>query len=593
MIAPGASLQSRYRILRQIGGGGMAEVYLAEDTRLPGRRCAIKEMSPAQLAPQNRQWAILAFQQEAQILARLAHTGLTAVTDFFAEGGNWYLVMEYVDGETLEDRLERTPGKCLALPDALHIVYQLCDVLEYLHQQNPPVIFRDLKPGNVMLTLQGDVKLIDFGVARFFKPGQTRDTVNLGTPGFAAPEQYGGKGQTDPRTDVYSLGVLLHHVLTGYDPAATPFNLPPAQTINSAVPAEIEAIIQRAIQIAPDLRFQSMAELRQALSDVMRVPTMPLAPLVPATPVAQPYRTPTVLMPPQPVAHPNQGMWIGLGAAAIILVSIAMFGWLKDRQPSPAPTNTPRPVTVTRTVTSAPKSSLVPTSTKLPTQTQQPTWTPTSRPTVTPVFLAYVDDFDKLDDNMWTISTANGVRLNASNSALMAVRGSIYSSAWGEETAIRLRRPVDLSGVKATLEWKTMIHTDAMWMLVYQGIRNTAADRYLVFDCGPRDLLDKSGCVVNLRRISDSKYVWGPVSLGSVAKGVWHTFTMVNPAPRYVEFYVDGVKVSYKAFSPSEWNGMDSAEAEWLVMGWPQDNDNKRGYNTIHAALDYFSYQVP
>jgi len=202
MLQSGSMLQSRYRILRRIGGGGMGMVYLAEDTRLPGRMCAIKEMSPAQLAPQDRNWAINGFRQEAQMLANLNHPGLTSVTDFIPEAGNWYLVMDYVEGETLQERLKRARGGRLSLDEVLNITRQLCDVLEYLHRQSPSVVFRDLKPGNVMLTPQGEVKLIDFGIARFFKPGQTRDTVNLGTPGYAAPEQYGGLGQSDPRADV-------------------------------------------------------------------------------------------------------------------------------------------------------------------------------------------------------------------------------------------------------------------------------------------------------------------------------------------------------------------------------------------------------
>jgi serine/threonine-protein kinase len=136
------------------------------------------------------------------------------------------------------------------------IVLQLCKVLEYLHTLNPPVIFRDLKPGNVMLTGKNEVKLIDFGIARFFKPGQTRDTVNLGTPGYAAPELYGGAGQSDPRTDVYSLGVLLYQMLTGYDPTAavTPFPLPDLRSVTQELPSNVIEVISRAIQLRPDWR---------------------------------------------------------------------------------------------------------------------------------------------------------------------------------------------------------------------------------------------------------------------------------------------------------------------------------------------------
>lgn len=270
MLAPGTILQGRYRIVRSIGGGGMGTVYLAEDAHLAGQHRALKEMLPDQLPVQDRSWAINAFRQEAQLLASLNHQGLVHVTDYFTEFGNWYLLMDYVPGQTLEDWLNQYPSG-LPVNIALNYVQQICDVLGYLHQQNPPVVFRDLKPGNIMVTPQGEVKLIDFGIARFFKPGQSHNTINLGTPGYASPE-HGGKGQTDPRSDIYSLGVVLHQLLTGYDPTAPntgyalpPYQLPTALNLNPAVPPHVDAAIQRAIQFHPAQRFQSVIEFRQAL----------------------------------------------------------------------------------------------------------------------------------------------------------------------------------------------------------------------------------------------------------------------------------------------------------------------------------------
>ena len=154
--------------------------------------------------------------------------------------------MEYVDGITLEDRLQQSPGNRLAVQDALSVVYQLCDVLDYLHHQTPPIIFRDLKPGNIMLTAQGEVKLIDFGIARFFKQGKAQDTVSLGTPGYAPPEQHGRGGQTDARSDVFSLGVLLHQLLTGHDPTTTIFSLPQVRALNPNIPPAGAAFSKRA-----------------------------------------------------------------------------------------------------------------------------------------------------------------------------------------------------------------------------------------------------------------------------------------------------------------------------------------------------------
>lgn len=316
MLEGGVVLQSRYRIQRRIGGGGMGVVYLADDTRLAGRLCAIKEMSPAALAPGDRNWAIQAFRQEAQMLANLQHPGLTNVTDFFPEGGNWYLVMEYIQGETLGARLERAAGGRFSLDEALRITRQLCEVLDYLHGQQPPVVFRDLKPGNVMLDEKGQVKLIDFGIARFFKSGRTQDTVNLGTPGYAAPEQYGGMGQTDPRSDIYSLGVLLHQMLTGYNPVAavTPFPLPDPQSLGSQLPPNVAQAVGRAVQLQPHSRHNSVREFCRDLYASGAQPTRAAS-------------TPSAVQSPtekrvnrEPTSR--AGIWIGVGLGLLIVAAV-------------------------------------------------------------------------------------------------------------------------------------------------------------------------------------------------------------------------------------------------------------------------------
>ena len=227
----------------------------------------LKEMIPSELPTVDRNWATQAFQMEAQMLANLNHPGLTKVTDFFNEKDNWYLVMDFVPGETLERRIAQFPDHKLPINEALNIIDQLCNVLAYLHKQNPPVIFRDLKPANVMVTPRQEVKLIDFGIARFFKREKTSDTANLGTPGYAAPEQYGGAGQSDARTDIYSLGVLMNQLITGYDPctAPSPFPMPDSRTIMPTIPSYIAQVISKATQLQPELRFNSVTELQQAL----------------------------------------------------------------------------------------------------------------------------------------------------------------------------------------------------------------------------------------------------------------------------------------------------------------------------------------
>ncbi len=256
-------LNQRYLILKKIGQGGMAAVYLASDTQQVSRAWAVKEMSEAAIPnPQERQAAVQAFYQEADLLRRLDHPNLPKVIDVFSEGGKQYLVMEFVPGASLEAMLGSRQLPFLET-EVRQWALQLCDVLAYLHGQIPPLIFRDLKPSNIMITPQGQVKLIDFGIVRFFKPGKARDTVALGTPGYAAPEAL--SGQTDERSDLYSLCVTLHQLLTGHDPATTIFNLPPVRECNPAVSAQMAALVERGLQKKREQRFQNALDLRQAL----------------------------------------------------------------------------------------------------------------------------------------------------------------------------------------------------------------------------------------------------------------------------------------------------------------------------------------
>jgi serine/threonine protein kinase len=220
-------IKGRYRIVKRLGSGGFGAVYQAEDVDLGNRLVAVKEVrSGGSLATQELQEATEAFHREAILLAGLTHPSLPRIHDHFSEGEHWYLVMEFINGETLERHLERSFNKHMSVKEALQLTIKLCEVLEYLHTRQPPIIFRDLKPGNVMLTPDGAIYLIDFGIARLFKPGQQKDTMAFGSPGYAAPEQY-GKAQTTPRSDVFSLGALLHQLLTGIDPSDTPFRFAP------------------------------------------------------------------------------------------------------------------------------------------------------------------------------------------------------------------------------------------------------------------------------------------------------------------------------------------------------------------------------
>ncbi|MBI2265011.1 MAG: ABC transporter substrate-binding protein [Armatimonadetes bacterium] len=277
MLTSGALLQNRFRIVRLIGQGGMATVYLAHDTRLGGKQWAVKEFAPIFSDQTEQAQALSLFKREAQLLLRLEHPNLPRVIDYFTEGVNHYLVMEYVGGEDLRRRLDKCPG-FLEEREVVNWAIQVATVLYFLHSQKPnPIIFRDIKPSNIMLTPEGKAKLIDFGIARVFDPAKKGDTIKIGSPGYAAPEQYGG-GQSSIRSDIYSFGVTLHQLLTKLDPSATPtlFNLPLPRTINPRVSQRMEAIITRATHPDPNRRYASALEMKRDLQALITPsPTKP------------------------------------------------------------------------------------------------------------------------------------------------------------------------------------------------------------------------------------------------------------------------------------------------------------------------------
>ncbi len=272
-LTTGSLLSGRYRIVQLMGEGGFGAVYRANDERFQGSRdVAIKEMSDANLSPGEREQALEDFHREANLLVQLNHPNLPHVSDFFEEGGKAYLVMEFIEGKTLEEVLEDAHGpldETLVMGWAL----QLCDVLHYLHGRPQPIIFRDMKPSNVMVTKEpGDnrLKLIDFGIARVFKASATRDTTLLGSQGYAPLEQY-GRGQSDSRSDIYALGATLYHLMTGSVPADAPsrrinpevFVMP--RQLNPRISEAHEEIILTAMEQDPADRFQSAEAMRNAI----------------------------------------------------------------------------------------------------------------------------------------------------------------------------------------------------------------------------------------------------------------------------------------------------------------------------------------
>jgi eukaryotic-like serine/threonine-protein kinase len=260
-------LRQRYRIIGVVGKGGFGAVYKARDTRDADQLVAVKEMNKGGLSPQQIAEATDTFKRETLILSGLAHPNLPRIYDHFVDDGRWYIVMDFIEGETLEELLLKATGGHFRVERVLEIGIRLCEVLDYLHSQLPPVIFRDLKPANIMLSPSGSLYLIDFGVARRFKLGKARDTRAFGSPGYAAPEQY-GSAQTTPQSDIYSLGVTLYQMLTGIDPAQTPFQFAPLQLPGQAMPAGLDLLITQMLEIDETSRPAAVSNVKRELQRI-------------------------------------------------------------------------------------------------------------------------------------------------------------------------------------------------------------------------------------------------------------------------------------------------------------------------------------
>ncbi|GCE10258.1 WD40 repeat domain-containing serine/threonine protein kinase [Tengunoibacter tsumagoiensis] len=272
LLAPQAMLKQRYIVHGQAGRGGFGAVYKASDTEFGHRLVAIKEMSQSTLEPQELVAALDTFRHEALLLASLTHPNLPRIYEQFMDSGRAYLVMDFIEGETLEQQLQKSGTQRLPLSTVFDIALQLCSVLEYLHTRQPPIIFRDLKPANVMLTPTGHLFLIDFGIARHFKPGQEKDTMALGSSGYAPPEQY-GKSQTTLRADIYSLGATLHQLLSGNDPTDSPFHFAPLHFSDPAL-SGLAPLIMSMVSVDPSQRPADILTVSQELQRILNAMTI-------------------------------------------------------------------------------------------------------------------------------------------------------------------------------------------------------------------------------------------------------------------------------------------------------------------------------
>lgn len=343
----------RYQDLVFIAQGGMGKIYKAIDTSFDNY-VAVKEMLVSN--PQDKQFAIAQFEQEAKILRNLKHLSIPSVVDFFSEsqgnqqGDTYYFVMDFVEGKTLENILKNDPSR-LNGEQVVKWAIQICDVLSYLHSQNPPIIFKDLNPRNVMIDNNGTVKLIDFGIARMFKSSKTCDTVYLGTEGYASPEHYGMRGQTDACSDIYTLGMTMYQLLTRLSedklPHATSRLAEFAQKRSDLIVApfipkgifklnierEIESIILKSVALTPDARFQSANEMKLALESAItkKLPQQNIQQQIIHPQITQ--QQPTIKNLPKPTQTPIKTINTGKNLkniiilAAIFIIGLILF-WL-------------------------------------------------------------------------------------------------------------------------------------------------------------------------------------------------------------------------------------------------------------------------
>ena len=268
-LPPGRMLHDRYRLLQAVGQGGMGAVYVAQDTQLGDRLVAVKEMSMSRLTPQELPLAVEQFKREAHLLASLQHPHLPIIYEYFGAADRWYLVMSFIEGGTLQAYLNSTQGNKLSVNQVVRIGIELCDVLDYLHTHQPQVIFRDLKPSNIMYTPKEQVYLIDFGIARHFKQDQAKDTAYYYSAGYAPPEQY-GQSQTGPRSDIYSLGACLHQMLSGHNPASKPFQFPALQLLDPTIPVPLAQLVAQMLEMNEQQRPASVVEVKEKLEKVLK-----------------------------------------------------------------------------------------------------------------------------------------------------------------------------------------------------------------------------------------------------------------------------------------------------------------------------------
>jgi len=276
LLKSGTVLDCRYEIKRLIKSGGMGAIYEVLDNRFEQKSCALKEMLHNYPDPAEQKYFIDSFKKEAHILNKLKHPNLPSVTDYFVEKGRYYLVMDYIEGRDLVSVMKDYPEGKVPEYSVIKWTKEILEALDYLHGQSPPIIYRDLKPGNVMLrTSDEKIFLVDFGIARTVNPESNTLKTTVGTPAFAPPELYEGK--TEPRSDIYSLGATMHCLLSGVIPPG-PYAFKPLRSLNPAVSPAVEAIIMKTLAMSPGDRYKNIQEMKEALNSISCLSDMPTLP---------------------------------------------------------------------------------------------------------------------------------------------------------------------------------------------------------------------------------------------------------------------------------------------------------------------------
>lgn|GEM_PF-1981480 len=258
----GRIVKDRYRLLREVSSTEDETTFVAEDV-LSGRTVGMRIIPYNYNNADAIREAEIMFQNQLDVLCRLEHPGLPQVLEGFTEKLEMFIVTEFFEGQTLEEMIEKK--KAISLEEVMTWSFEMLRILDYLHSRYPPVIFRDFKPSNILVRPNGKVQLINFGTARTYKPFKVQDTLIRYSKGYAAPEQYGGKGQTDARADIYAFGVTLHRLLTGHDPASTPFKLPSLDGFRKDLPPYWQDIVSKTTELKVENRYKNVKEIMTAL----------------------------------------------------------------------------------------------------------------------------------------------------------------------------------------------------------------------------------------------------------------------------------------------------------------------------------------